>query len=380
MAIIEKAIRLETTKQNLVQAVIAKQGDSNSRYLKVTFLDEGSVIPLDSSSQVTINAEREDGTSQSFFGVVNGDDTATVPLHSWILELDGVVNCDISIIGADGSKLTTTSFVVKVEKAACSTGGVSSDPQGNVLSTLLYSTANALKGTASGSSVSMKDVSPLEHPIGVKLSSDTITDFSSVNLTKQGKNILDISQMTTENEASSIYGDFRKNEDGSYTYIKDGDGANGWQSKVFSLNIKANTRLYLSAEIIRMDQPFYLMAKYANGGQKGVSFNSSSAFIPTDDVTSCFFYTSQSNTSGTTIMLKNIQLEYGETATEYEPYKEPETVSVKQDGTASIIGKGEGITLMTDTEGVTITAEYNVDTKKYIDKKFAELAALIVNS
>ena len=238
--------------------------------------------------------------------------------------------------------------------------------------------ANALKGTASGTVVSITDVSPLEHEIGVKLSSDTVTDFSSVTLTKQGKNLLDISQMTTENEASSIYGDFHKNEDGSYTFIKDGDGANGWQSKVLPLNIKANTKVYLSADILRMDESFYLMAKYANGGQKGVNFNSSSAFIPTDDVTSCFFYTAQANANGTTLIAKNIQLEYGETATEYEPYKEPETVSVKQDGTASIIGKGEGITLMTDTEGVTITAEYNRDVNKALADLEAKLQALIL--
>lgn len=238
--------------------------------------------------------------------------------------------------------------------------------------------ANALKGTASGTLVAMKDVSPLEHEIGVKLTSDTVTDFSSVTLTKQGKNLLDISQMTTENEAGSVYGDFRKNEDGSYTFIKDGDGSNGWQSKVFPLNIKANTKVYLSADILRMDQPFRLMAKLANGGQKGVTINSSSAFIPTEDVTSCFFYTAVDNANGTTTILKNIQLEYGETATEYEPYKEPEPVSVKQDGTATIIGKGEGITLMTDTESVTITAEYNRDVNKALADLEAKLQALIL--
>ena len=136
MAIITKAIKLETTKQNLIQAVIAKQNDCNSRFLKVTFLNEGTIIPLDSSSDVTINAERKDGTSKSFFGVVNDDDTATVPLHSWILELDGEVSCDISIIGSD-SRLTTTGFVVKVEKAACSSSDVSEDPQYDVLANLL---------------------------------------------------------------------------------------------------------------------------------------------------------------------------------------------------------------------------------------------------
>ena len=68
-----------------------------------------------------------------------------------------------------------------------------------------------------------------------------------------------------------------------------------------------------------------------------------------------------------------------DTETDYEPYKEPTTLTAEADGTVNgIIGNGESMTLLTDTEGVTITAEYNVDTKKYIDKKFAELQALVL--
>ena len=175
MAIITKAVSLETTQQNLIQAIIAKQSDCNSRFLKVTFLNEGVTIPLESSSKVTINAERKDGASKSFFGVVNEDNTATVPLHSWILELDGTVNCDISIIGTDESRLTTTGFVVLVEKAANSGEDISTDPQYDVLANLIESVntkgvCNALKGFKSGTKVVLEDVSPLEHEIKVKLS------------------------------------------------------------------------------------------------------------------------------------------------------------------------------------------------------------------
>ena len=159
MAIITKAIKLETTQQNLIQAVIAKQNDCNSRFLKVTFLNEGTIIPLDSSSDVTINAERKDGSSKSFFGVVNDDDTATVPLHSWILELDGEVSCDISIIGSD-SRLTTTGFVVKVEKAANSGDDISSDPQYDVLINLIDEVNEANQNTSQGRSAKYNFTTP----------------------------------------------------------------------------------------------------------------------------------------------------------------------------------------------------------------------------
>lgn len=76
--------------------------------------------------------------------------------------------------------------------------------------------------------------------------------------------------------------------------------------------------------------------------------------------------------------LHDIQIEEGTTATEYEPYHE-------EIYTADANGKVNGVTslyptttLLTDTEGVTIEAEYNKDTKKYIDRKFAELQALIL--
>ena len=135
MALIIKEIRLEVSKPNLIQAIVAKQNDCNSRFLKASLWDEGAQIPIRSTAEVTINAERKDGTSDSFFGEVNEDNTVTVPLHSWMLELAGDVNCDVSII-VEGRKLTTTSFVVMVEKAANS-DEASDDPQQNVLADLI---------------------------------------------------------------------------------------------------------------------------------------------------------------------------------------------------------------------------------------------------
>ena len=68
--------------------------------------------------------------------------------------------------------------------------------------------------------------------------------------------------------------------------------------------------------------------------------------------------------------IKNIQIELGDSVSEYEPYKKPVGYLPETDGTVNgVIGNGENMTLITDTEGVTITAEYNRD----INKAFAEL-------
>jgi hypothetical protein len=136
MAVVIKPITVEVSKPNVFQAIAAKQNDCNSRFLKVTFVNEGEKIFISPSATVTINATRNDGESESFFGTVNSDGTATVPIHSWILELVGYVDCDVSIIEAD-SKLTCTTFSLLIEKATHNSDDVSTDPQYDVLTELI---------------------------------------------------------------------------------------------------------------------------------------------------------------------------------------------------------------------------------------------------
>lgn len=137
-----KELNVEVTKPNIFQAIVAKQYDMNTRFLKVTFVDCGTRIdiPATDTTKVLINAERADGQSKGFDGVINEDGTVTVPLHSWMLELEGTVVCDISVIDTatdDEKKLTTTSFTLFVEKAAYGGSDVTTDPQYDVLVDLI---------------------------------------------------------------------------------------------------------------------------------------------------------------------------------------------------------------------------------------------------
>jgi len=145
---ITKELDVEVTKPNIFQAIVAKQYDMNTRFLKVTLKDCGNRIdvPLTDTTKVVINAERKDGQSKGFDGVINDDGTVTVPLHSWMLELDGTVICDISVIDTaadDNKKLTTTSFTLLVEKAAFGGNDITSDPQFDVLVALLEAAETA---------------------------------------------------------------------------------------------------------------------------------------------------------------------------------------------------------------------------------------------
>ena len=75
------------------------------------------------------------------------------------------------------------------------------------------------------------------------------------------------------------------------------------------------------------------------------------------------------------------QIEVGTTATEYEPYVEPQTATANSDGTVEgLTSVSPNMTLMTDTYGVEMDVTYNADTKLYIDNKIAKVSAAILNS
>ena len=117
MSQIIKEITLDLSKPNLIQTFTAKQGDVDSRFLKVKFVCDDAEVAISSDSSVKINAFRRfDGMADSFDGEVNEDNTVLVPLHQWMLEFEGLVESDVSVFNGD-KKLTSPTFHVKVEKA-----------------------------------------------------------------------------------------------------------------------------------------------------------------------------------------------------------------------------------------------------------------------
>lgn len=147
MATITREITVDVAQKNLFfKTIVAKQYDNNSRFLKVTMTNEGKKINVDAdSTTVIISTKRADKQSKAFAGAVNEDGTVTVPLTSWMLELDDVVTCDISIVDAEGRKLTSTSFNIEVEAASYSGDDISDDENYDLLITLLAECAETKK-------------------------------------------------------------------------------------------------------------------------------------------------------------------------------------------------------------------------------------------
>ena len=208
MAQIVRDITVDVAAQNIFQAIIAKQYDSKSRFLKVTLTDTGEKIAIDENSTVIINALREDGESKAFSGEVNSDGTVTVPLTLWMLEKDGFVKCDISIVDADKRKLTSTLFSLNVEQAACPNSDISDDDNYDLLVNLISeaSEANAAAQDAIKRAEQAADGVVADGAVtGIKLS-NTITNLFNPDECTIGVTIEDISGTEIENAEFMITG------------------------------------------------------------------------------------------------------------------------------------------------------------------------------
>ncbi len=146
-----KIIKSDVQNKRVGTAIVAKQGDAKSRYVRVTMCRDGIEMPVPQSAEVIINAARPDGRSKAFFCTVNSDGTVTAPLTGWMLECAGVLKCSISVLGEGGEKLTSTTFFVDVEPAEFG-GGAEEDKTLDVLAKLVVECRNAISeaGTAAG--------------------------------------------------------------------------------------------------------------------------------------------------------------------------------------------------------------------------------------
>lgn len=270
------------------------------------------------------------------------------------------------------------------------------DATDNVKSYANNNFANALKGSASSKAVRLTDVSPIEHTLTVKLKNKNLFDISSVvgyqkisDLTYQAY----FGSVSEDKTVTCRYGAYgfglvfkgwiKYLKAGTYTIsadcyysttantVKYQITANLFQFGIASVSpqktITPDTWTRLSFTVnIPSDGDYYLCIQpVGNAG----------AFYPID------------------VKFKNIQLEQGSAATSYSPYiadfstvgitrygdtaaDEPQTYSPTSDGEVSAVTSLYPVTtLISDTDGVIIEAEYNRD----INKAFAELQQAILS-
>lgn len=170
--------------------------------------------------------------------------------------------------------------------------------------------ANAIKGHMKGEVVTADDVSSIQHEMAVKV---------------RGKNLLNIDAMLNKY--------LRKNEDGTYTITR---GANRF-SEYAALSIPANTTITISC-VGLLDDGFRSLTvqfTFTDGTTAYVNMSSTiQVYTRTYDKEVCraCIYLLPDAAVDDYKTFTGIQVEIGETATEYTPYIDPSTVNVRRCG------------------------------------------------
>ena len=231
--------------------------------------------------------------------------------------------------------------------------------------------SNALKGTASGEVVSITDVSPIEHNVAVKLSSDAITDFSTVNVNAYGKNLI--------NADNFVNAQFVKNDDGSYTFTKTSSSNRSTKYIKTSDVIPVGKKIYFSINSVEgtasglVVQIHYKDDSYVSWGNITPTKKTLSLTL-TKEILEIRLYFNQTEADGAYLNISGIQ--FGVDAdTSYEPYKEPITYTPNADGTVEGVKSiYPNMTLMPSEQGVLVECEYNRD----LNKAFEEITNAII--
>ncbi len=231
-----------------------------------------------------------------------------------------------------------------------------------------------MNATVSGTVVALNDVSPTEHDVAVRLSSDTVTDFSEVQVKQQGKNLLDLSQYTFVTCVNNGDGTIQANFTDKFRCRMETSALNALlmvnRGKSFTFSIKADTtpstRLTAVIYGTRTDGKTY---KEVNGkiGNDHVTFTVDEAFTNITSLDLRMLEKAVSYTDKETI-IRDIQLEFGSVATGYEPYIKPTSFVPSADGlVAGVKSLAPSTTLTVGTDGVVITCSYLRDVDTYID-------------
>lgn len=105
---------LDVADRDAVQTVVARQGDSATRFLRLRLFSYGEPMRVEEGGTALLNVRNTAGELRAFEGTVNPDGTLTLPLNAWMLRSVGIVQCDVSIVDAGGGKLTTPPFEIEV--------------------------------------------------------------------------------------------------------------------------------------------------------------------------------------------------------------------------------------------------------------------------
>lgn len=121
---------LDVAVRDTLLSVVARQGDSDTRFLRMNLFALGEPLRVEESAIVVLNAKNAAEELMAFPGTVNGDGSLTLPLPAKLLKSTGVVVCDVSVITTTGGRLTTPPFEIDVVESVCDSDLLPGDDEG----------------------------------------------------------------------------------------------------------------------------------------------------------------------------------------------------------------------------------------------------------
>ena len=264
---------------------------------------------------------------------------------------------------ADGADISIT------DKTGTTTAHIKNGIDSDITKAYTDSTfANAIKKTVSGTVITADDVSPVEHDITCKISSDTVTDLTAVNVTECGKNLYNQGEMTFSRLLNDYHQFANLSSAGlvgkKITYQAEIDNTQGTgESRINCWTLQNGSVVPAPAAINSIA-----------AGETGISKITFTVPDCEKILPGAFLY----GDTGHPVTIRKFQISFEDTA--YTPYT-GQNYTPAADGTVEgMTSVSPYMTILTDTAGVTITATYNQDTEKVlnnIEQQIPDVGALI---
>lgn len=217
--------------------------------------------------------------------------------------------------------------------------------------------------SANGEIIAADNVHPIEHKLKVKLSSDTITDFSTVRVMRCGKNLFDADTVLPSLHNPSYPKEhWKKQADGSF-YI--GNSSVLVKSIWFENTTGYRGQMVISISVKIVDgkegeNPFTLVFRYTDGTSEPLRFYSEDGYITGTLISNpnkTVNYIDQSSNRARSVYIKDIMIAYG-TDTEYESYN-PQIAISNADGTVEGLNSlSPNMTVLSDNNNAMIHLSY----------------------
>lgn len=241
--------------------------------------------------------------------------------------------------------------------------------------------SNALKGSVSGETFLLDDVSPISQDISVKVSGESISDLTTVKVQTYGKNLIPFpySGLPAGTGTITINGvTFTVNEDGSV--LVNGTAEANAQFNL-STGAKINTvngvTYTLSGCPSGGSTTTYLLRVYAGSYTFQDVGNGNIHVTIGEDTSENYSYIAVRQGTIVNNLLFKPQFAVEDKVTEYEPYIAPTEYTPNSDGTVDgVTVIYPNTTFMTDTAGAIVDCEYNRDINKAYSSLLQRVAAL----